>query len=84
MVAQVASGNVKKTGKMTTIEYRDGQAAFPAGVTECPFKGKLLKETTADLAKRRTDWWDGWLDARTDKVLGATFDKYNLGRMSRC
>jgi hypothetical protein len=68
----------------TTAEYRGGQAAFSLGVTECPFKGKLLKETTADLAKRRTDWWDGWLDAESDKELGPLFDRNNLGRMSRC
>ena len=72
------------TQTSSNIEYRNGHAAFALGVQECPLKSKQPGESTPELAGRRTAWWDGWLDARTDEALGKTFDKYKLGRMSKC
>ena len=49
-------------------EYTLGKRAYSNGVVRNPYVG----------GDKRTAWWTGWLDARTNEVLKHVFDRNNL------
>ena len=51
--------------------FKEGEAAFKYGSTECPYAGPLCKF-------ERHSWWDGWHSAEVGRNLAGVFKRYRI------
>ena len=69
--------------KSHSKSYWEGHKAYAkhGATAECPHNatGGMVGDKTST---KRTHWWNGYLDARTDDHLGHVFDKWQLERMT--
>jgi len=60
------------------VAYQQGVEGFASG-EECPYPPQGVgRKADSHIGSCRTAWWCGYLDARTDAVLGDVFRRHGL------